>query len=201
MSSHHIIRENQEPALIIDDFDVISEDLLGQLLEWSPTVITHDLGLLQSMNLGIKVDYVILSNSNQDHSIKIRNLLTEGIVLVETEKNFYDASVELLRNLKNPHANILSRQFPLEQMLSIKKNSELNLVLIQNSFRYIVCKSTFTKWKPKGSLVHLPNENLNKFVVENLQEIENGVFETQEDGFFKVSVENEELFLIGENVE
>ncbi|MGE8379571.1 MAG: hypothetical protein ACN6PN_14505, partial [Sphingobacterium sp.] len=42
MSSHHIVRENQEPALLIEDLFLIDEEDLGQLLEWSPTIVIEN---------------------------------------------------------------------------------------------------------------------------------------------------------------
>ncbi len=42
MSSHHIVRDDQEPALIIANGEACSAELLGQLLEWSPLVIVLD---------------------------------------------------------------------------------------------------------------------------------------------------------------
>ena len=39
MSSHHIVRDDQEPALIIANGAACSSELVGQLLEWSPLVI------------------------------------------------------------------------------------------------------------------------------------------------------------------
>src|SRR3954465_5486275 len=59
MSSHHIVREKQEPALLVLGLDHFSEEMLGQLLEWSPTVITTPLTAEQIDAFGIKVDMVI----------------------------------------------------------------------------------------------------------------------------------------------
>ena len=42
MSSHHIVREKQEPALLVLGLNNFSTELLGQLLEWNPTVITTE---------------------------------------------------------------------------------------------------------------------------------------------------------------
>ena len=42
MSSHHIVRDDQEPALIIANGASCSDELMGQLLEWSPLVIVLD---------------------------------------------------------------------------------------------------------------------------------------------------------------
>ncbi len=59
MSSHHVVREKQEPALIIANGEACSFELLGQLLEWSPTVIVLDGALARVAELGIKVDVIL----------------------------------------------------------------------------------------------------------------------------------------------
>ncbi len=59
MSSHHIVRDDQEPALIIANGASCSEDLLGQLLEWSPLVIVLDSAIERVLELGIKVDVLL----------------------------------------------------------------------------------------------------------------------------------------------
>lgn len=56
MSSHHIVRDDQEPALIIANGEACSQELLGQLLEWSPIVIVLDSAIERVLELGIKVD-------------------------------------------------------------------------------------------------------------------------------------------------
>ena len=56
MSSHHIIREKQEPALIIANGEACSGELLGQLLEWSPFIVVLDSAIHRVLDLGIKVD-------------------------------------------------------------------------------------------------------------------------------------------------
>ena len=54
MSSHHVIRDKQEPALIIANGEACSEELLGQLLEWSPFVVVLDSAIHRVLDLGIK---------------------------------------------------------------------------------------------------------------------------------------------------
>ena len=65
MSSHHIVREKQEPALLILGLDDFSEEMLGQLLEWSPTVITTPLTAEQINTYGIKIDVIITDNADE----------------------------------------------------------------------------------------------------------------------------------------
>ena len=59
MSSHHIVRENQEPALVIADMSALPVEWPQQLLEWSPTVTVFDSAVEAVRNLGIKLDVVI----------------------------------------------------------------------------------------------------------------------------------------------
>ena len=65
MSSHHIVRDDQEPALIIANGASCNEELLGQLLEWSPLVIVLDSAMERVLDLGIKVD-VLLGDFDRD---------------------------------------------------------------------------------------------------------------------------------------
>ena len=65
MSSHHIVRDDQEPALIIANGAACSEELIGQLLEWSPLVIVLDSAIKRVLELGIKVD-VLLGDFDRD---------------------------------------------------------------------------------------------------------------------------------------
>ena len=59
MSSHHIVRDDQEPALIIANGEACSTELLGQLLEWSPLVIVLDSAIERVLELDIKVDVLL----------------------------------------------------------------------------------------------------------------------------------------------
>jgi thiamine pyrophosphokinase len=57
LSSHHIVRDDQEPALIIANGSACNLELLGQL-EWSPLVIVLD-WQWNVMKLDIKVDVLL----------------------------------------------------------------------------------------------------------------------------------------------
>ena len=59
MSSHHIVRDDQEPALIIANGASCNNELLGQLLEWSPLIIVLDSAIERVIELNIKVDVLL----------------------------------------------------------------------------------------------------------------------------------------------
>ena len=65
MSSHHIVRDDQEPALIIANGASCNEELLGQLLEWSPLVVVLDSAIERVIDLNIKID-VVLGDFDRD---------------------------------------------------------------------------------------------------------------------------------------
>ena len=64
MSSHHIVRDEQEPALIILSLKSVESAILDELLEWSPTVILPDHLIEEAAVLGFKFDVVICEESN-----------------------------------------------------------------------------------------------------------------------------------------
>ena len=92
MSSHHIIRDKQEPALIIANGEACSLDLVEQLLEWSPTVVVLDGAIERVVSLGIKVD-VWLGDFDHVHSADysdypLKKVHTPDQNLTDLEKAF-----------------------------------------------------------------------------------------------------------------
>lgn len=59
MSSHHIVKENQEPALLILNTESIRFEKIQELLEWNPTVIIAESSLEKVLGWGIKIDVVL----------------------------------------------------------------------------------------------------------------------------------------------
>lgn len=56
MSSHHIVRDNQEPALIIANGADCGDELLQQLMEWSPYVLALDGAVHRLLERNIRFD-------------------------------------------------------------------------------------------------------------------------------------------------
>jgi hypothetical protein len=59
MSSHHIIRDDQEPALLILEADSSSKEIIGQWLEWSPSVMVTEKSIHLALALEIKIDVML----------------------------------------------------------------------------------------------------------------------------------------------
>jgi hypothetical protein len=64
MSSHHIVREHQEPALIIwSGLELLSSETLDGLLEWSPLIMVYAPMLKTVIRKGLKLDIVLGTES------------------------------------------------------------------------------------------------------------------------------------------
>jgi hypothetical protein len=64
MSSHHIVKDEQEPALLIADPSALSLEYVELLLEWSPTVLVTEPALNEVLRWGIKVDVVVAQSGS-----------------------------------------------------------------------------------------------------------------------------------------
>src|SRR5690554_457738 len=109
MSSHHIVRDDQEPALIIANGAACSNELLNQLLEWSPLVVVLDSAIDRVLELGIKVDVLIGDfDRNFDYNYyKKLQYPIEIIQLEEQETYDIDKAINYLIERKIPAANIV----------------------------------------------------------------------------------------------
>jgi thiamine pyrophosphokinase len=110
MSSHHIVREKQEPALLFANGESCSENIIHQLLEWSPFVLVLDGAIERVLKLGIKVD--LLSGDFDSNTIDLENLkkVQFPIEVIHTpDQNLTDLEkgIEILIERGFPAVNIL----------------------------------------------------------------------------------------------
>lgn len=149
MSSHHIIREDQEPALVIDDARSENSESIQQLLEWSPTVIVTQRALEQILLEGTKIDVVIASVSRIDAlKVELQDQLPLKILSYNTESEALDTALYYLTASKQKAVNVLS-DAPLE---SFEKFSALDISVIQSGKRWVFVRGGhFEKWLPAGT--------------------------------------------------
>lgn len=187
MSSHHIIRENQEPALLIQDFKALDLESFGQLLEWSPTIVTDNENVDSLLAEGIKID--VLFSNQEGH------LLQEHTKLLTYDTDFLRAALAYLIEHKHKAVNILSSYIPEVLYLLAKR---INIVLFSNHKRYVFVQSSFEKWKPQGEFIYLDQKFIKSY--QGLDYISDGVFRTVEDGFIKLEFSTVDFVLLGEDL-
>ena len=165
MSSHHIVREKQEPALIIANGAECSEQLLGQLLEWSPTVVVLDGALDRVLSLGVKID-VILGDFDDSNVEELRESQFPVKVVHTPDQNFTDLEKGILYLIDEgyPAANIIwatgrRADHTLTNISILAKYSDRISLKILDDYSCIFpippLPYKYTKWYKKGTPISL----------------------------------------------
>lgn len=183
MSSHHIVREKQEPALYIHHLGNFDEEKLGQLLEWSPTILVAASEYEKAISLGIKIDVVIG--------------LLDDLQIQENTKFIYagiensPTVVKYLIAEQYPSVNIVSNENKFDELAEFL--SEINIVLFTAVEKTYAIKPGFSVWKPKGTIFHI--DIISYFETSNLKPEDNGDFVVINDGFVHFNFTTDYLFL------
>ncbi len=178
MSSHHIVRDDQEPALIIANGASCSPELLGQLLEWSPYIIVLDSAIDRVLNLGIKVDVLL---GDFDRAFAPEKYLEQQFPLEiihtpDQDKTDLEKAFEFLIQKKFSAVNVIwatgkRADHTITNMTSlVKYQKELKIVLLDDYSKIFQLPKSYQKWYPKdanislipiGVVENINSENLN----------------------------------------
>lgn len=183
MSSHHIVREKQEPALYIHHLGNFDEEYLGQLLEWSPTLIVAASQYEKVISMGLKVDVVF----GNDESISIQ----ENTKWMFAPMESLPTVVKYLISEKYPAVNIISVENKFDDLAGFL--NQINIVLFTEAEKSYAIKKDFSVWKPAGSIFKI--DIISYFETDNLKQIENGDFIVIKDGFVSFDFMVDYLFL------
>ncbi len=189
MSSHHIVRENQEPALLVASSDAINDEGLGQLLEWSPTILTDIENVDHLLALEIKVDIVFGKAPIQGLQEATK------IVPLDNSADFLDSGLHYLIANNFKAVNILTDSIPI---LINRYAEKINIVLFCQRRRYVFVRHQFEKWMPKGDKMYIDESTLKSF--QGLDYVHTGVFETTADGFVTLEFSTDSYVLVGEDM-
>ena len=182
MSSHHIVKEKQEPALYIDELGNFNEELLGQLLEWSPTLLVNGENYDKIFSLGLKVDVLVNGNGQEAQ---------EDTKVVQGPVDAFMVAVNYLYEEKYPAVNVITNKFDLEKFAGFE--DKINLVVFTERAKHYPIKSGFSVWKPAGSefLIHG-----NRYMeVTNLAQNEEEIFTVVKDGFVEFTFSGQPIFI------
>ncbi|CAM3901729.1 MULTISPECIES: thiamine diphosphokinase [Flavobacterium] len=157
MSSHHIVRDDQEPALIIANGLACNEELLGQLLEWSPLVIVLDSAIERVLELGIKID-VLLGDFDRGFDAEYYKNSQYPIEIVHTpdqDKTDLEKAFEYLIKRGIPAVNIVwatgkRADHTITNITNIVQyRNQLKIVILDDHSKIFLLPTKFEKWYPK----------------------------------------------------
>ncbi len=186
---HHVFPSHrtrkQEPALLILGLDNFPDELLGQLLEWSPTVIAT-LQIAEKLHAyGIKVDWIIGSEFNEDLQADVKRLSADDGTITEDALKYLVAQ-------GFPAVNIITDEFELKDYQPFA--DKIDLVVFYNDKRIYPVKPGFSKWKPAGEAIELLThpQALHTTGLENVGHYR---YKTTLDGFFSIQFDAASLFI------
>ena len=185
MSSHHIVREKQEPALLVLGLENFSVELLGQLLEWSPTIITipQTAGILIAN--GIKIDWLIDDGSAEVFQADVK-LISAG------DESLISTALEFLAGNEYRAVNIITDDVILHDYAHF--TDKLDIVIFHNQKKIYAVNPGFSKWKPAGELIEVLSE-ANELEYNGLQLITENQYKTSHDSFFTLNFNGLFLFI------
>lgn len=163
MSSHHIVRDDQEPALIIANGAECSKELMGQLLEWSPMVIVLDSAIERVINLGIKVD-VLLGDFDRGFNPEQYRDMQYPLEIVHTpnqDKTDLEKAFDYLIDRKIPAANVIwatgkRTDHTITNITNIVRYRDLlKIVILDDHSKVFQLPPVFEKWYPAATPLSL----------------------------------------------
>ncbi|CAM4139285.1 thiamine diphosphokinase [Flavobacterium antarcticum] len=178
MSSHHIVRDDQEPALIIANGESCSSELLGQLLEWSPIVVVLDSAITRVIELGIKVD-VLLGDFDRNFNAEKYKDSQYPIEIVHTpnqNKTDLEKAFDYLIERKIPAVNVVwatgrRADHTITNVTNIiRYKKELKIVILDDYSKIFQLPKKFQKWYPAKTILSLiPIGSVDGISSENLE--------------------------------
>lgn len=164
MSSHHIVRDNQEPALIIANGADCGDDLLQQLMEWSPYVLALDGAVHRLLERNIRFDAWLGdfdSGAGVDEMALSKMGDIQRIWAEDQDKTDLEKGIEFLISKGNVAANIIwgtgrRADHTINNMATLwRYHDQMTLSLLDDHSRVYPLNRQFKKWYPAGTAISL----------------------------------------------
>jgi len=173
MSSHHIVRDNQEPALLFIDIKCCNTKILEQLLEWSPFII---------------------ATKETDLFLESWDVQPDIILEADSKTKLINEAFDILLKQNQKMVNIVCDITIISQF----ENRQSEVTILNKDWKWSFIRSgKLKKWVPKNSQLSLKSEivkinNHNGHLT--LNELEN----IPKDGM--ICFESEKAFWLGEKI-
>lgn len=157
MSSHHIVKDEQEPALLVLHAALLKIEAIAGLLEWSPTIVVPYSQLDVLNSLGCKPD-VVLASKNEIASFRHSgiSLFDAAILEIESETEVISASLQFLAAGSHSAVNILASPFPGPRPEMNNLPGNIDLVFYHEDARWLwLRQGKYRKWLGAGSPVEI----------------------------------------------
>jgi thiamine pyrophosphokinase len=217
MSSHHIVKDNQEPALIFANGADCSDALLQQLMEWSPYVLALDGAVHRLLDRKIRFD-AWLGDFDSSAGIDEAGMASMGpierVYAEDQDKTDLHKGIEFLISKGHKAANVVwatgrRADHTFNNLATLwRYHDQITVSILDDHSRVYPMSRQFKKWYPTGTQLSLipvgiahgiVSKNL-KFPLENLTlELPHSTGSSNEvaaDGFVEITYESGHLLMM-----
>ena len=196
MSSHHIIREDQEPALLI--LGEIRLTKIEPLLEWSPLVLVADVVLDAVVSWGIKIDVVLTEDREQANALeRLKHQAPLKILSSEHQSGHLRNALYFLIAGKHRAVHIAGTLSAGLQKELTEFGDRIQITFLEDTYRWLlIAGGSFKKWFPQGTTLKVTKSQPTQEVrLEGLQMNGESAF-VEMEGF--VVMQSAEAFWVAE---
>ncbi|GAB3228472.1 thiamine pyrophosphokinase [Algoriphagus aestuariicola] len=160
MSSHHFVKEQQEPAVFILSTGGLGFDAVSPLLEWVPTVIVWQECLDTVLSWGIKVDVILAEEAFQKENIHLLEEQYPVRFLTANADNFLHEGLQYLLASQHKGAHLVG--FDHSKLETLTPEAELlDLTVLDDGWKYYPVKTReFKKWFVASTIRILGREGM-----------------------------------------
>lgn len=166
MSSHHFVKDQQEPAVWIIDASEVQFDQIAPMLEWVPTLLVNESAVEQVLSWGIKIDLILAS---EDFQTTRSSLLQEQFplrFLTATEAELFATGIDYLVTSDHKAVHLIGMSH-LEALQLPDSISQLDVTIVDGDWKYYPVKSgVFRKWFAE-STIHLHAKESQPVQIQN----------------------------------
>jgi hypothetical protein len=196
MSSHHFVKEGQEPALFI--LDPVDFELASPFLEWAPLVLVSGTSLDQVLRWGIKIDVVLGAESDEEIEQKVSGQAPVEVIRLKPEETFVSSAFDYLIDAKQYGVNVLTTRPENVFAEAEKVTRQLHVTVVDHTFRWVgISTGRFEKWLTMNTPIVI-RKSVEKQSMEIQGLIErNGRFECLSEGM--ISIASDAFFWVAES--
>lgn len=152
MSSHHFVKEQQEPAVFLLNTDLVKFDQVASLLEWVPTVLVWEECLDEVLSWGVKIDVILATEEFQRKNLSILEEQYPVRFLTASKTTVLAEGLHYLHASQHSGAYLVG--FSHTKVPELDSFLQwMDLTLFEERWRFYPIKSKhFKKWLPQNTI-------------------------------------------------
>ncbi|RAW03440.1 hypothetical protein [Pseudochryseolinea flava] len=195
MSSHHFVKEGQEPALFI--VNALSYHAAEPLLEWAPLVVVSEGALEDVLIWGIKIDAVITNHDHDTLADKIAHQHPIAIIPYGMQEDFIKVGIDFLRTRESTAVNVMA-DVSIADFSTAHQDLNFQCSLLNKEAKWSLIRNRhFEKWMEGDATLMLHCGGPGAITVEGALRVSNAqVIVKPHEGLVKVRSDQD--FWVGE---